>query len=336
MTRLPENEAELETLVRERTDEITQYLAAIVDSSDDAIVSTDLRGIITSWNKGAERIFGYTFEEAVGRPITMLIPPDRQHEEPAILERIKRGERVDHYETVRRHMDGRLIEISLSVSPVRNGQGEIIGASKIARDITDRRCREIELATLAREAEHRAKNILSLVQATVQLSQADTAHELKLAIEGRVQALANVISLFAESRWKGAELRQLVTQELLPFCQDDRTRCQLNGPTLMLEPKTAQAIAMTLHELATNAAKYGALSAQNGHVLVEWSHTGHQIIIQWAEMAGPRVQPPEKTGFGTQLMEAMVRGQLQGRIRFEWRDEGLACEIVIPRQNNSK
>ena len=176
MTRLPENEFELETLVRARTDEIAQYLAAIVDSSDDAIVSIDLQGTITSWNKSAARLFGYTLSETVGKPITMLIPRDREGEERAILDRINRGERTDHYETVRQRKDGILIEISLTVSPVRNAKGEIIGASKIARDITERKRREAQLLILAREAEHRAKNMLAIVHATVQLSHAETTH----------------------------------------------------------------------------------------------------------------------------------------------------------------
>jgi PAS domain S-box-containing protein len=330
MTRLPENEFELETLVRDRTDEISQYLAAIVHSSDDAIISKDLHGTITSWNQSAERLFGYTFAEAVGKPITMLIPHDRQGEERAILERINRGERTDHYETVRQRKDGSLIEISLTVSPVRNAQGEIIGASKIARDISERKRREAQLFILAREAEHRAKNMLAIVQATVHLSHADTAHELKQAIEGRIQAVSNVAELFAESRWKGADLHTLVTQELSPFCQQGLTPCRVEGPNLMLEPNTAQAIGMTLHELATNAAKYGALSAPDGHLHVEWSRTeNNQVALRWIETGGPPVEPPTREGFGTQLMQAMIGGLPKGTMSFDWRAEGLACEIVV-------
>ncbi len=111
-------------------------LAAIVDSCDDAIVSKNLDGYITSWNKSAERIFGYTTKEAIGEHITLIIPPERREEEPKILERLRRGERVDHYETVRLTKDGRRISISLTISPIRDDEGHIVGASKIARDIT--------------------------------------------------------------------------------------------------------------------------------------------------------------------------------------------------------
>src|SRR3954462_15663233 len=114
-------------------------LAAIVESSDDAIISKDLRGIIRSWNKGAERIFGYRAEEVVGQPVSMLAPPERRNEMPDILGSIQKGERVDHFETVRRRKDGELISVSVTISPVRNRKGEIVGASKIARDITERK-----------------------------------------------------------------------------------------------------------------------------------------------------------------------------------------------------
>jgi PAS domain S-box-containing protein len=329
MTELPENEVQLRTLLSERSDEIAQYLAAIVDSSDDAIFSLDLQATITSWNKGAERLFGYTFAEAVGKPITMLIPPDRQDEEPEIIERIGRGERIDHYETIRQRKDGSLIEISLTVSPVRNAKATIIGASKIARDITQRKRREAQLATLARETEHRARNVLSIVEATVQLAQADTPEELKLVIAGRIRALAGLISLFAESRWGGAELHALLSQELSAYCLHGAAPSRLNGPNLILEPDTAQAIALIVHELATNAAKYGALSASGARVDIDWSRIDDsQVVLRWIETGGPAVEPPKRKGFGSRLIETMIR-QLRGTISFDWRAEGLACEIIF-------
>ena len=124
---------------RKRNEEMAQQLASIVESSNDAIVSKDLDGRITSWNRGAERLFGYTAEDIIGEPITRLIPPDRQDEEVEIIDRVRRGQRTEHYETVRRRKDGCLIEISLTVSPIKNALGKIVGASKIARDITERK-----------------------------------------------------------------------------------------------------------------------------------------------------------------------------------------------------
>ena len=159
---------------------------------------------------------------------------------------------------------GGRIDISLTVSPIKNAEGKIIGASKIARDITERKQSEAQIAILAHEAEHRAKNMLATVQAVVRLSQSDTPDGLKDAIEGRIQALANVHTLFVQSRWTGADLHSLVTQEARALCADGEPRARIDGLNLMLEPNAAQAIAMTLHELATNAAKYGALSVPAG------------------------------------------------------------------------
>jgi PAS domain S-box-containing protein len=178
-------------------------LASIVDSSDDAIVSKDLDGVIVTWNKGAERIFGYSADEAVGKSITMLIPPDRQDEEPRILEQIRRGERIDHYETKRRHKDGRLLDISLTVSPVKDAYGRIVGASKIARDITSqKRAQEIE-ETLTHEIQHRSNNQLAVIQliARQTLSGDPALVEAKKVFDARLQALARANRQLNESSW---------------------------------------------------------------------------------------------------------------------------------------
>jgi PAS domain S-box-containing protein len=290
-----------------------------------------LNGIITSWNKGAERIFGYVAEEVIGKPITILMPLDRQDEEIVILERIRRGERVEHYETIRQRKHGSRVHISLTVSPIKDANGKIIGASKIARDITERKRSEEQIVILAREAEHRAKNVLATVQATVHLTQSDTPDGLKHAIEGRIQALANVHRLFVESRWTGAEIHSLVKDELMGYSQDGEGHVQIEGPKVLLKPNVAQAIAVTLHELATNAAKYGGLSAPEGKVRVEWSPAADgRLVLRWTETGGPPVKPPTRQGFGTRVMESMIRGQLKGEMRLDWRAEGLACEIAVP------
>jgi PAS domain S-box-containing protein len=312
------------------SEERSRRLASIVESSDDAIISKNLEGIITSWNKGAERIFGYTAEEVIGKPITILIPADRHNEEPMILERIRRGEPIDHYETVRRRKDGSLRDISITVSPLRNLEGKIVGASKIARDITDRKRAEALVANLAKEAEHRTKNVLSIVLAAIHLSKADSSDELKRAIEGRIQALANVHTLFVDSRWAGADVHTIAVQELAPYCRDGDGRALIEGPNFLVKTDAAQAIAVTLHELATNAAKYGALSIAEGRIRVEWSRMpDDRLILRWVEENGPGVESPAHQGFGTRVMQSMITA-LDSRIEFAWNPQGLLCEIIMP------
>ena len=317
---------------RKRAEEATQRLASIVDSSDDAIISKDLDGIISSWNKGAERIFGYMAEEIIGKSIKVLIPREYHAEEDTILDRLRRGQRIEHYETIRQHKHGSLINVSLTVSPVADPQGKIVGASKIARDITERKRTEAQISLLAREAEHRTKNILATVQATVHLTQSETIDGLKSAIEGRIQALANVHALFVESRWEGAHLNNLVTQELSPYCQDVEARTRIEGPDLLLEPYAAQTIAITLHELATNAAKYGALSVPGGYLEITSSEADDKVLLTWRERGGPRIDHKiDHEGFGSILARMTVTGQFGGNIDRDWQPDGLRIRLSIDR-----
>ena len=301
-----------EALLRE-SEEQRRWLASIVASSSDAIIGKTLEGIITSWNKGAERVLGYAAEEVVGKSIMLLIPADRQDEERMMLERIGRGEPIEHYETVRQCKRGSSIVVWLSISPVKNAEGMIVGASTIARDITERKRSEEQIVVLGREAEHRTKNVLATVLATIDLSKADTSQDLKRAIKGRIQALANVHALFVQSRWTGAELSSLAAQELAPYVQGDDVRIHMDGPRLLLKSETAQAMALVLHELATNAAKYGALSVATGHVGVKWSLAADGgIVVRWIESGGPPVNPPAHRGFGTEVIEGQIRYQADG------------------------
>jgi PAS domain S-box-containing protein len=321
----------IDTSEHQRAEHVSHRLAAIVESSDDAIISKSLNGVIATWNKGAERLFGYLEQEAIGKPITMLIPEQHRDEEDRILERIRHGERIDHFETVRRRKDGSMVSISLTVSPITDGSGRIVGASKIARDITEQKRREEQINLLAREADHRTKNLLALAQATVHLTNGETAAELKSAIEGRLRALANAHTLLAQSRWAGADLRNLALVELSPYCaeDDDGSRARIEGPSLMLEQQAAQAIALALHELTTNAVKYGALSIPSGRIDLTWRlQSVNRLALRWVETGGPQVASPARQGFGTRVMTRICE-QLNGELKFDWCADGLICHIAI-------
>jgi len=309
-------------------------LAAIVESSDDAIASKTLDGIVTSWNRAAERLFGYTAEELIGRPIAILAAPDRGNEMPAILERIRRGERVDHYETVRKSKDGSLVEISLSVSPVRNAQGRIIGASEIARDITERRRAERERELHYGEIRHWVKNLLAMVRALARRTEGHSGEQYRVAFLSRLEAfaVAHELAFVAEG---SADLATLVRRVLEPYA-GERAAVVVEeaGPAVTLATAKVQALALVLHELATNAVKYGALSVPKGRVrigweLVEGADGPRRLRLRWVERGGPWVKRPKVRGFGTELVEYVAASELGRPVKLTFAPEGLAAEITV-------
>ncbi|WP_425965019.1 PAS domain S-box protein [Rhizobium nepotum] len=319
-------------------DEIAQRIAAIVESSDDAILAKDLNGTITDWNRGAERLFGYSAEEAIGRSVTMLIPADRADEEPSILERLRRGEKIDHYETVRQRKDGALIDISLSVSPIKNLAGQVIGAAKIARDITERRRAEEKQHLLIREMDHRVKNLFTLASSIVSLSArtATTPAELAAAVCDRLAALSRAHALTVprasverEHHTRKTTLHSLLKTILAPYDQDTASHVVIIGPDVAITENSLTSFALLLHEFATNAAKYGALSVGQGSVEIVCEDKEDVFTLTWTEKNGPPVKrTSDGGGFGTLLGRATVRGQLDGEIHRDWKPEGLVIRLT--------
>jgi PAS domain S-box-containing protein len=318
-----------------KTDQHRRWLTSVINSSSDAIVSKDLNGIVTSWNKGAEKLFGYTAEEMIGRPIVTLIPRDRLNEEPVILERIARGKSIDEYETLRQRKDGSQVWVSLAVSPVINTEGRIVGASKIARDITERRHAEAQRTVLVGELNHRVKNTLATVHAIAAqtLSNSKSIKEGRSAFEARLMALSRAHDLLTQESWEGADLNNVVRKAIEPL--DARQgRFHIEGPNVRLAPSAALSFAMALHELATNATKYGALSNEQGHVSVTWQFKGggeeRRLHMRWTEQGGPPVVAPSRKGFGSLLVGRALPQELGGKVQIDYRSSGLVCMIDAP------
>jgi len=308
-------------------------LAAIVSTSNDAIVSKTLEGRITSWNDGATRIFGHTASEMIGQPITRIIPPELHGEERDILARLSRGEMIDHYETVRVAKDGRKIDISLTVSPLRDPLGTIIGASKVARDITERRRLEIQQRLLVDELNHRVRNTMATVQAiaTQSLARAPQPQDFVQGFTGRLHALAKAHSLLTESHFQNADIDRLIREQVLLSGSDDR-RISALGPRILLDAQLALHLGMVLHELATNARKHGALSVPGGRLEISWEiHTerGRSLVLSWKEWGGPSVTVPESYGFGMSLIERTLKSH-GGETRIQFAAHGITCLITVP------
>jgi len=286
---------------RKQLEEDAQRLASIVQSSDDAIVGKDLNSIINSWNRGAERLFGYAAEEVIGKPITILFPADLADEEPAILERLRRGERIDHHETVRQRKDGSLVDISLTVSPILSADGRVIGVSKIARDITDGKRAQEQQRLLLAEIMHRVKNTLTTIQAIAAQTLRRAPADEREAFTTRLHALSKAHDLLTSDTWDRASLRAVLMAALEPFPQQ---RFVLDGPDVSLNASKSLQMTLAVHELATNAVKYGALSTAAGRVHLAWELADDQRLkLRWAEDGGPPVTPPKQKGFGTILIE---------------------------------
>ncbi|WP_407179534.1 PAS domain S-box protein [Bradyrhizobium sp. STM 3562] len=315
---------------RKQAEMAAQRLAAIVESSEDAIVSKDLNGIIQTWNHGAERLFGYEAAEAIGKSILIVIPPDRHDEEHRILESIRRGERIEHYETVRRRKDGSLVDISLTVSPVKDVAGRILGASKIARDITERKRAQARNELLSREIQHRTKNLFAVVQSVVARSFVGkrSVEEAEAAVRSRLSSLAQTHVMLLDKPWEGAELAQVIAAEMRPY----GSRVKIGGPRVMLNPTAAQNFGLAIHELATNAAKYGSLSNEAGWVDVSWAVTGSNgskaLSLTWQECAGPPVNIPGGRGFGSTVLEVVMSDYGQSQINYA--SEGLVYHLTAP------
>jgi two-component system CheB/CheR fusion protein len=304
-------------------------LAAVVESSDDAIVTKDLDGVITSWNRGAERIFGYSAEDVIGKSVTILMPPDRIDEEIGILDRVRRGKHVDHYETVRRRKDGALVEISLTVSPIKNAEGVVVGASKIARDVTEQKRLQQRQQLVLSEMRHRIKNSLATIQAVATQTMKNTNE--RDAFIARLHALDRAYDVLTPEPWERPSLGAAVNRAIEPFHAQVGSRITVDGgPFLRLEPAKVVLVAMVLHELATNAVKYGALSNGVGRVDVTWErHLNPDLLkIIWQETGGPPVIPPKTKGFGSYLIERAFGSQL-GRAQLAFSPPGLSCTLEI-------
>lgn len=319
---------------QKKAEEYAGRLAAIVEFSEDAIVSKDTNGIIQTWNKGAEGLFGYKAAEVISRPINILIPPDRRDEEPEILSRIRRGERVAPYETVRMHKDGSLLDVSLTVSPLKDGRGKVIGASKIARDITDKRRHEERRQLLVNELNHRVKNTLATVQSlAAQSFRGEAQSPAFRQFENRLIALSRAHDVLTREDWQDIQLDELITQAIAPICIRLEERVRMSGPILRLRPKLALSLSMAFHELGTNAAKYGALSNDTGCIEIHWQVLGIDpkrcLQLRWEEIGGPTVQPPSQKGFGSRLLERALSREFDAQVTLSFPASGLVCEITV-------
>lgn len=316
------------------------HLAAIVASSPSAVVSLSPDGIIRTWNAAATSLFGYQEVEVAGSPIGVLAP-DGASEAMSQLNAAARAGSVVHEDVMLRHKDGRTIEVLISVAPMYDDGRNLIGISAIISDIGERNARERHIEFLMREVSHRSKNLLAVVQAiagqTARHSPSIEAFQDRFS--QRIAAMARSQDLLVGSNWSGATVADLVRMQLSPFAEETSSRIDVAGPPLELKPNAVHSITLALHELATNAAKYGALSTPGGRLSIDWGLTGSESAAEerfrmsWRECGGPPVAPPAKKGFGHVVISEMVAGSLHGHVTLDYAREGLHWAIDVPKSS---
>lgn len=313
-------------------------LAAIVESSNDAIISKNLKSIVTSWNQGAERIFGFTAEEMIGQSIYKIIPDSRSNEEKDIIGKVLLGERINHYETVRRRKDGKLIDVSISVSPLQNRNGVIAGVSVIARDITEWKIMTQVQKHLIIELSHRSKNMLAIADSIVRQTIRNTPKEfLAERISRRFHALSINQDLLIEMDWRPVDIVRVIDTQVSAFDVGLQSRIRRSGPSVVLSPATSQTLGLAIHELMANALAFGALSTDGGVVDVSWqledTESGKLFKIVWQERLGPSVSAPTESGFGNVIMRDMMERTLNGKVSIDCDGEGFRWQFMTHATN---
>ena len=312
-----------------------ERLRAIVGTALDGIIVIDVQGVIQSINPAAEQMFGYTSAEAAGHSITMFMPEPyrlrhRLHVATSLRTSIPRIQQAE-VEGLRR--DGSAFPAELSVAPWESdGKRYFTG---IIRDVTQRKRREEKINILLREVNHRSKNMLSLVQAIASQTAAKEPVEFVRHFSERIRALAASQDLLVKSQWQGISIEELVKSQLAHFRDLLGGRIELKGPPLRITASAAQSIGMALHELATNAGKYGALSNASGQIAIGWSLNADRsgklsFGLHWTESGGPAVSVPMRRGFGSIVVETMPRMELDAEAELHYAPEGLRWHLACP------
>lgn len=311
-------------------------LRELLEALPVAIYTTDLNGKITFYNQAAIDLWGHRpdLESNFWCGSWKLFWPDGKaikHEECPMAIALKAGEAVRGYEAIAERPDGTRVSFIPYPTPLHDESGKMIGAVNMLVDITKRKAAEQRMELLSREVNHRAKNMLAVIQSIVRLSTTPDTRAFADVLLGRITALGRAHNLLSENRWESAALQRLIEEELAPFRGGGESRVRISGPGLSLATSAAQPLSIVVHELATNAAKYGALSSPAGRISIEWvRNPDGRAVLRWSETGGPSVRPPARQNFGLNVIGIVVRSQLGGSVHYDWRPDGLICTIEIP------
>lgn len=298
-----------------------------------SVYTTDAEGRITFFNDAcvdfAGRVPALGEAWCVTWKLYNLDGSRLPHDECPMAVAIKEGRSVRGAEAIAERPDGTRVTFQPFPTPLFGVDGKLVGAVNMLVDITEQKAAEERQRLLSQEVDHRANNLLSVVQALLRMADAPTVPELKRSLQGRIKALANAHVLLAQSRWTGADLQHLISEEMAPFMGGNAPRVWLSGPVLTLEPAVAQSMSMIVHELGANAARHGAL-ASGGRVMIDWQlGPTENLRLRWTETGGSPLTTPERLGMGHEMIMRTAE-HLKARARFDWRPEGLVFELSAP------
>ena len=332
---------ELEIRIAERTAELETSNARLMQSEELRTLALAagqmgtwtwdaVSGLLT-WDEGQYRIFGVDpddFAVTIGNVRALVHPEDWDHLREAWWQVNEHTQSLQTEFRVLRPSG----ELRWCIGTAAAGvvSSEVVRVSGVTVDITDRKEAEERQALLAREVDHRARNLLAVVQSIVGLTRASSIDGYVAAVEGRIGALARAHALLSDARWQGADFGKLVEEEITPYRTTERDKIVVAGAKVVLEPAIAQALTLALHELATNAVKYGSLSAPAGWVRLTWEIRSGNLVLDWLEIGGPPVEPPTSTGYGSEVISASIERQLDGAVTYDWRRDGLHCTLSVP------
>jgi two-component sensor histidine kinase/DNA-binding response OmpR family regulator len=332
--------AELEDRVRARTAELEESTARLIESEQRRSMAI-AAGKMGSWDwdwvngdwmwdEGQYQIFGVDPRSFSVTPASVqaLLHPQDIDELRRATAQFEKGVRSYEAEFRIKRPDGEVRWCVGTAVATVDKRGRLVRVSGVTVDITERKQAEERQSLLTREVDHRAKNALALAQSIVRLTQAHDVDAYVRAVEGRITALARVHTILSLSSWQGAEMNRLIEEELAPYSMAGQIK--FSGSEVQLRPATAQTLALVLHELVTNSAKYGALSTLSGHLSIRWEIQRDNLVLAWEESGGPKVQKPESRGFGMRNVLASIETQLGGQALFDWRSEGLVCRLSVP------
>jgi PAS domain S-box-containing protein len=318
---------------RKRAEADNARMAAVAAAAHDALFGVTLEGYIEAWNPAAERLFGYKAAEAIGQHIRILAAPADHDEQKNYLRRTTAGEAIAPYKSRRLRRDGSVVDVSISLGPVKAPDGSVMAISVAMHDISDRKEWEARRRLMTRELAHRVKNSFAILQAILRSTLKTTPNPDEFAVKfsGRLHSLAAAQDILTASDWKGAELGALARHLLSLYIAGDGERLVISGPEINLPAEYAVPFGLIFNELATNALKYGALSVPNGRIELSWriegtTSAGSTLNLTWREYGGPKITSLDERGFGSALIEKSLAGAQVDR-RFD--AEGFICTIKL-------